>query len=134
MFLRLLKHFHCMIEIRFKKNKQIFDVQDYKALKAPKTIMFWCHNSSRSLFGERFYLKISPLKHVHTKLDLTIQEISLGKCFAESMQGFSQEKGICFLARPSMFNIRKMPKTKYVYVLHTIALLVKVICTLVHKV
>lgn len=32
-----------------KKNKQIFDVQDYKALKAPKTILFWCHNSSRSL-------------------------------------------------------------------------------------
>lgn len=41
-------------------------------------------------------------------------------CFVGSMQGFSQEKGICFLARPNMFNIRKMTTT--IYLLQIIAL------------
>jgi len=55
---------------------------------------------------KNFALKFFSLKHVLTKLGLIIQ----GGYFVGSMQGFSQEKGMCILARPSMFKVRKKSK------------------------
>lgn len=59
---------------------------------------------------KNFALKLFSLNHVLTKLGLIIQEILLGGYFVGSMQGFSQEKGMCILARPSMFKVRKKSK------------------------